>query len=351
MPHSFSALILPDTIPQEDAVRQLLVYFETVFIYSPMENIAPLPTALATLCQHYAPAPLGDGLATFEQLIRDMAGNRAEYYGGGLSRMSTGASSVNEESVWRLISRLHPQGARRPGEESLLQARLLLKLAEVRDREEKEIRAAMARIDGQAQAMLLGLSDDDDEEIDALQVLPRFDREPANDTLDRRLWAWAHLFLNDSRMAGHWLLATTPEVMAILVDQATKHYGETPVRLFGLPLPGRRAVAALTPQEYIGKLTAWRQEAADCLASLPTSLKASAASGRSESNESIQEELVACFDSTDLWSGAHQGSLEFYLLPLSLRALFAKIAHTPDPLPEGHPLPYGIVAALNPDSQ
>jgi hypothetical protein len=348
MPRNFSALILPHTIPQEDTLRQLLVYFETVFLYSPMESAPPaLPPELATLCQRYAPAPLGEGLANFQQLIRDMTGNRAEYYGGGLSRISADTGSVDEESVWRLISRLNSQSTRRPQEETLLQARLLLSLAEARDREEEEIKEAMAGIERQAQTMLHGFTDEDEEEFPELQGIVRPDREPANDTLDRRLWAWAHLFLNDKRAAEHWLAATTPEVMAILADQAISHYGENLIRLFHLPLPEKATITALSPRGYLDTLTSWRDEAADCLVSLAASLKASAISGRSETSESIQEQLAACYSRTTAWGEKHQACLDLYLLPLSLSNLLAKIAKAPDHHPVEQPFPFGIVGVIH----
>jgi len=347
MPQNLSPLILPATIAQEDSLRQLLLYFETIFLYSPMEEISDLlPAELRPLCCHYAPVPFGDGLPNFQRLIRDMTQNRAEYYGGGLSSMSAKTSSVDDESVWRLISRLAPQAKGNAQHETLLQARLLLKLAEIRDLEEREIEQSLAALDDQSQAMLHNLSDEDEEEGVEMPVLHP-NRRPTNDNIEQRLRAWAHLFLADARRSDHWLLSTTPEVMAILADYATPELNEGPHRLCSLPLPGS-SIMRLSLATYLQERQAWRQEAAAGLTTLASSLKGAATTGVFEASESIRTQLAVGHQKMPAWDAAPQATLDLYLLPTSLVELFAKIAKVPTPESEPPPLPHGLVAVIRP---
>jgi hypothetical protein len=342
-----NALIVPATIPQEDAVRQLLIYGAQVFCYAPAEEApSALPPEFNALCRHYAPAPLGADLDTFRQLVRDMTSHRAEYYGGGLSRLSTQASAVDEESVWRLISRLSPQAAAHAGREALVQARLLLTLAEVRDQEEREIAETLALIDGQGQAMLHGLSAEDDD-AEELRLLTGQGSRQASDTLDKRLWAWSHLFLTDPMLADHWLITTTPEVMAIINDLTTTHLDEPPTRLISLPLPGP-SLMDLTPALYLQQRSAWQQQAAPSLALVADLLHSAAHSGLSGETKALQEQWLAGQQGVPPWPDSNGTSLDLFLLPCSLATLFAKMAKRAVPALERQPLAYGIVAVVTP---
>jgi len=348
MPLNFSTLILPDTIPQEDSLRQLLLYFETIFLYSPMEDIPErLPLEFRSLCRHYAPVPFGEALQNFQQLIRDMTANRAEYYGCGLSAISAKANAVDEESVWRLISRLSPQAANNARHETLLQARLLLSLAEVRDREEKEIELTLAEIDGKGQSMLHGLTEEDEEEDVEMPSFSSEDRQQSDEALEKRLRAWAHLFLADERMGNHWLVSTTPTVLAILADYASTQMNVGPNRLLSLPLPGA-AVMSLTPAAYLRERREWRQETSASLAALAVGLKGAATTGAFIGGEAIREQFITYHQKMPSWGGEPQATLDLYLLPVSLTGLFAKIAKVPVPESGTPLLPYGLVAVIRP---
>ncbi len=347
---NFSTLILPDTIPQEDSIRQLLLYFETIFLYSPSEDIpVRLPAEFSRLYRHYAPVPFGDTLPNFQQLVRDMTKNRAEFYGGGLSALSTRTNAVDEESVWRLVSRLSPQPTSNIQHETLLQARLLLKLAEVREQEENEIERTLTDIANQSRVMLQGLTDEtgDEEEKDAISVLAYPDQQQSDNTLGKRLRAWAHLFVADERRADHWLVSTTPEMLASLIDFASTEMNESPNRLLSLPLPGA-SIIGLSPADYLLERRAWRQEASVSLAALALGLKGAVASGIFETSATIHTQLAACQRKMPAWGGKPQAHLELYLLPVPLGWLFAKIAKVPVHASEASALTHGLVAVIQP---
>ncbi|MDD5757669.1 MAG: hypothetical protein PHI06_01145 [Desulfobulbaceae bacterium] len=353
MPLNFSTLILPDTIPQEGSFRQLLLYFETIFLYSATEEIpARLPKEFCDFLRHYAPVPFGEALPNFTKLLRDMTKNRGEYSGGSLSSLSAHSSALDEESVWRLIGRLSEEThANNAQHEALLQAKLLLALAEVRDQEEQEIARELAVIDGQRQLMLHGLTeeegDEEDDENIELLAFHQSDRQQRDDTLEKRLRAWIHLFLADTKMPRHWLLSTTPDTFAILAEHTSSQIQEKPNRLLRLPLPGQ-AIMDLPAAEYLQQRQAWRQEMSVCLATLALGLKEAANTGVFGNSESIREKLNANSKKMPAWQGVPSTTLDIYLLPFSLAKLFAKIAKVTLPESGESPLPHGLVAVVQP---
>lgn len=351
MPLNFSTLILPDTIPQEGSFRQLLLYFETIFLYSASEEIpVSLPDEFRDLLRHYAPAPFGAALPNFTELLRNMTKNRSDYYKGGLASLSAHHNAIDEETVWRLIDRLTPETTNTNTQhEALLQAKLLLALAEVRDQEEEEIARALSAIDGQRKRMLDGLTEEEEDEDESIELLPfaKGDRQQRDNSLEKRLRAWSYLFLADTKMPRHWLLSTTPDTFAILVEHTSSQIQEEPNRLLRLPLPGP-AIMDLPVAGYLQKRQAWRQEMSVCLATLAVGLKEAANTGVFGVSESIQEKLNANSQKMPAWQEEASAMLDIYLLPVSLATLFAKIAKVAIPESGESPLPHGLVAVIQP---
>jgi len=350
MPNTFSPLIVPATMAQEGLVRQLLLYFETVFLYTPVERShSGLPPEFSPLCQPYAPVPFGTSLANFEQLIRDMTSHRAEYYGGGLSSLSARANSIDEESVWRLIGQLAPGASDPARQDPLLQSRLLLRLAEIRDQEELEIARTLAAVDCQGMALLHGLTAGDDDDEAGIGGLISHPAQQSGDTLDQRLQAWAQLFLADPRMNEHWLLAATPETLAVLADHATTSITEAPTLAISLPLPGK-SVYDSSPTQYLAQRQGWRTAAADCLTTLRETLLVAAASALPAQGSGLTQELEARLAGFHQWGAGGHDTLDLWLLPRSLPQVFARIAKRPPPAPGPLHHAYGVVAVPRMDS-
>lgn len=325
MSNTFSALIVPATIAQEEVIRQLLLYVETVFLYAPSENNhLNLSPELQDFCQQYAPVPFGEFLTNFEQLMHDMTSHRTDYYGGRLSSLSAKASSVDEESVWRLIKRLSAGTADTAQQETLFQARLLLKLAELRDQEEKEITQTLTDLDARSQTLLHGLTNGDEDDASEIRGKISQNQQPAGDSLDKRLQAWAHLFMADPRREEHWLLAAPQEVLAILSEYATTSINETPALILSLPLP-RMPLKSLNPSQYRSERTAWQTATHKCQILLRTAITTAARTGDLVERTAIEQDFQSHLKQFNDWSEGEQDSLDFWLLPLSLTRLFAKI--------------------------
>lgn len=349
MTHYFSTLLLPTTIPQEAVLRQLLLYFETIFLYSPTESIPQhLSSEIHSLCRQYAPVPFGDGLQTFQRLIHDMTANRAEYYGGGLSAISTRLRAVDEESVWQLIHRLSPPTGEKLHSETLLQARLLLQLAEIQDRENQELEQELNTLDHRQEALLKELAHDDAPQPVECDPLIASYQARANDHLEQRLRAWGHLFLADADREKHWLISTTPAVMAILNEYATTTIQPSPNRLLSLPIPGAKAIMELTPQEYLTARRVFRQQASTSLASLAIGIKEATISGTFDQGKSLLEAIAAAYQPMSICQDSNQATLDLYLLPISLANLFAKI--TKQPAPGQETSPYALVVVVQASS-
>lgn len=347
MPNTFSTLIVPATIAQEDVIRQLLLYFEQVFLYTPTENNQQnLPPELNDLCQQYAPAPFGEFLTNFEKLIDDMTHNRAEYYGGGLSSLSSKArNTIDEESVWRLIKRLSSGTTNTAQQETLFQARLLLKLAEIRDQEEQEITQSLSSLDAQDQAMLRGLTYGEEEDTAELGVMASDNNQyPRGDSLDKRLQAWAHLFLADPRMEHHWLLAATPDVLSVLTDHATTSIDQKPALIISLPLPRASLMMGLSPAQYCVERSTWQAATAKCQSGVRTAVTSAATTGNLVESSAIEQEINSHLKQFKNWGTSEQDSLDFWLLPLSLPRLFAKICRRPEPPTTTETMAHCVVA-------
>ena len=351
MTQYFSTLLLPDTIPQEATLRQLLLYFETIFLYSPTEDILQrLSPEIQSLCRQYAPVPLGEGLQTFQRLIHDMTAHRAEYYGGGLSAISTRLSAVDEESVWQLIHRLSPPTGKKVQSETLLQARLLLQLAEIQDQENGELQQTLRELDHKQEALLRELVHDEDRLPAKFDCLIDSSPSQVNDHLEQRLRAWGHLFLADDERKKHWLISTSPAVLAILNEYASATINEIPNRLLSLPIPGVRAIMDLAPADYLKERRVWRQQASTSLAALAVGIKGATISGTFDQGDSLLEQIVAGYQKMSAWQDTRQATLNLYLLPLSLSNLFAKITKRLAQEPGASASPYGLVAVIQPSS-
>lgn len=345
MPNTLSPLIVPATIAQEDIIRQLLLYCDTVFLYAPAENShLDLPTELNPLCQQYAPVPFNELLTNFDQLIREMTTHRSEYYGGRLSSLSAQTSAVDEESVWRLIKRLNPGTINTAQQETLFQARLLLKLAEIRDQEEQDIVRTLASLDSQNLALLHGLTAGEDDDAAEIGSLLQHNQQQPEDYLNNRLKAWANLFLADPRMEDHWLLAAPQNILAVLTDYATTRINESPTLILSLPLPQTSLIMALSPAQYLDQRSAWQTATNECLALVRSAITTAAQTGDLIDRAALEQELHSQIKQLNNWGKSEQESLDFWLLPLSLPRLFAKIARKTEPSTTAQTLGHCVVA-------
>ena len=353
-----SALVIPETKPAVHVMGSLLMFFESLSFYLPAESDSADPGELSPLkesCTGYAPAPLGEDLKRFNRLLQEMANSRSD----DLARLFSSAKSPiaagevrdrTETSTGSVFAALHMDNskiAHIQQKERLWQARLVLKLAELLDRREREVREGLAHIT-RAEQKILSLLEGDNatgqavpEEISELEqgaqliAGPEYAEVHAGGSsamlANLRLKAWAELFLADN----------SPDRPAVLVAPLL-HYGNSildgyesiwkkePEKLFTVTLPGIPGPESpVFPEEqYFSERTKLRQAVHNHLASLGNYLRETACSDSRHAtvpeNVAAWEEAVkTCFPALKA-----QRKLDFYCFPgTSPENLLAKLFH------------------------
>ena len=264
-----TALRFPDTLLTTASVSQELFIFDRIDFYQSTEsesddNLDPL--ADLNLCAGYPPAPLGDDLERFMMLLRELKGHEDEFSSGLLSSLTLDYMGNRDgEKTWELISSLHRQGKTgkdkktQNREEILWQARLLLKLAEIIQREQEAMEISMASVADQERDLFRQLKDGDINDLDEpLAVKPATAARPSG-RIGPLLKAWGQLFLEDRK--AHGILTTNnAEAALTLLDVEEFLAGQAPKRVAKLILP-----SPLMMDGFFGKREDFRSTAADIL--------------------------------------------------------------------------------------
>lgn len=249
-----TTLLFPDTLPGDNTLRQLLLFCKKVVHYLPAEDGAA-PPLFPDLCSSYAPVPFADELDRFHKVIRDLERHKQNQVGQlselSLAAMSTGLAADRDEASSNLLRAAlnRQEGRKEPVDnEKLWQARVLLKLAETMDQEEREITARLDEITGSEHdllAALKGEGDEDEAQWQSPPVVPASHlsaRErppvPPGAIIRQRVKAWGHLFLNDPEAERAQVVATDrPEALEVLLGANEALRCADPELLFALPLP------------------------------------------------------------------------------------------------------------------
>jgi hypothetical protein len=317
---------MPSTIPEEAAIRQLLLFSDAVFQYAPAEDSVKTATASAfnNDYTHYPPAPLADKLETFQKFFKDLTAHRAEYYAGGLSHLSSGlVTDVDESSVWRLINQLAEATASQLQAETLMHARLLLKLAEIQHREENEINAALSAVDSQMDQIFSELQNEEGKQID--EVLP-VETHPKNNNQLQLLKAWFHLFGADQTTNTYAVIATDYETYNTLNEYASTLISPQQNILCRLVIPARCLSA---PQEEFNELRCqFLQTRKSEINKLQGAITAAANGSRFDEQEAATFNS-ALENSLGERTDTHGPAVTLYTMPLSLPQLAAKVLKKP----------------------
>ncbi len=219
----FTSLYFPETIAQYPNFRQLLLFVDSIIQYLPAEDSGSpdAPLVKAGLLNQHTPVPFADELPNFQRLMKDMQGHGNEFYGNYLSSLSaTAPIDVDEASVWRLINQMDSDKKTvetNSQKETLLQARLLLKLAELRANDEKELVEKISAINNRKEELLSALKGD----VDNSTFPQDFTSAPEPESTDRlkqRFKAWTYLFLKDKQTCS-WLATTgSNEILELLKE-------------------------------------------------------------------------------------------------------------------------------------
>lgn len=254
MTQSLNALFSPETNPHPADLLAFRLLCDALFFYA-----LPGETDEQKIGGGYTPVHLSPKeQARFQSLVRELKGHEAEFHGGLLASLSAGHGDRDEASVGSLISSLrsgaHAAQPQKTTDESLWQAMLILKLAEMFREEEREITQGFLAISGKEAELFAAIRGDEDEgdeeEEQALRALAAAATPtgpPIN--LTRLAKAWGCLYLRDARAAEFPLLVTTQEeLQGVLAERHEALTGKPAKLLVSLALPshtGREDDAAL----------------------------------------------------------------------------------------------------------
>ncbi len=271
---SLSAYHFPETDITLGDVRRQLLFFSQIFYLTPVEAEEADESKLLT---PFTPAPLGDDLQRFQQLIAELKGNEAAFYQGQLSNMALDfMENRDPESVRDIISNLQaPETATASPSSSpqdrqeLWQARLLLKLAEMLRQEQKEVAEGIALMQDR-QAELLKDLKGEEELQDLFHALTDTPSNQFPVRVESLIRAWGHLLLAGDHKP--WFLnCFSPEAAEPFFEANEKLCDQRPVRLMRLPLPN----CDQDPENYsekrqawLDQLREWHQQTADILHSI-----------------------------------------------------------------------------------
>lgn len=218
----------------------------------------------AGFCQVKVPVPFPDtdGERRFLHLIEDIA-TRRDDYAGQLSSLTlagmTEPRKNGEQSERAILDALTGQ-AKAPDEheEEQWQARLVLALGEILDREEEDIATELATLDDNTQELLeelQGEAEKDEESLFAELREVQRNLTPTRSGIVRRVNAWCTLF---GAACGKGPLLTDSEDAAdMLINTYEKASAEPVVRVTNFPLP---ALVGRNAEEAVEKITAFHQQ-------------------------------------------------------------------------------------------
>lgn len=368
-------LYFPETIPDKAVAGQLLFFFNRIYYYRPREDDPGYEAddlwAETGLWQTYAPAPLGKDLDSFRRLLRDMSGQAAQFYQGYLSSLSgKPAADPEENSVHSLSTAINSGSGRRQvpaDEEKLCQARLLLAMTEILERDEAQIEAGLAAIAARKSKMLRALqgADDPEFETETATILSGAFAPAAADALARcrtmrsparqrqQVISWSRLFLAADKPTPPLLSTACAEATSILFETCERLSGKPPLKLFSLPLPG---LIKPDDSQFLEERNTFRA-ATDKSRQTLASLLQKAAAGVFRESETTEPEITAALSGWQQTVNQHPTAeqpdrLSFYLcrelpLPALLRNVVGEGKNREEAGPEA--LPPGIFAIIGRD--
>jgi len=266
--NTLDTLYFPDTALSTQQQFPLALFFSAIHLLQPVEpggksdtdpSSAPgsYPFMETGFCQVHTPSRLGADRDRFLHLLHDIR-SRKDNYVEQLSYLSLASMSVpatrGDQSKQTIISSLlqgmdqkndpHDEEAR----QALWQARLVLSIAEILDREEEELALQLATIDDQEIALFRHLqgeireSGEEDTVIEdpfqELLELRQKMNQPRPGMIKNRLRAWSRLYLSGP-LPQEFAIWTTcrQEAADILLEQYEKECGQVPVVILHIDLP------------------------------------------------------------------------------------------------------------------
>ena len=276
---TLETLYFPDTVIATDGQSPLFLFFNQVHFLRPVEtNEADEATTGSPdtfmdegFCQGHTPVPLGADRDRFLHLVHDIE-KRKDDYAAQLSALTIASMSApkkgNEETGFAIVSSLLGGLDTNEAKETavqqaeLWQARLVLAIGEILDREEEEIADALSILDKSETDLfdrLLGKDAEDEEAsfTDLAQLKEKIDL-PRPGMIKNRFKAWLSLY-RAGYLPNWWLWTTTRQEAAdILLEMYEKKTGTAALPFWQIELP---AATGIELQDHMNKITAFKGEA------------------------------------------------------------------------------------------
>ncbi len=254
--NSLETLYFPDTAIISTRQAPLALLFSKINLIQPLEDgnpeeENPMDSFMnSPLCRQLPLHPLGEDKERFLYLINDIK-NRKDDYAAQLSNVTLASlsekKSPGEESKNQILSSLlgrTPQTSTSSDSDKknvLWHARLMLKIAEMLDREEEEVAQALVFLEDSENAIfnqLKGVNDEESENLyeDMKKITSKLGK-PQTQSITQRMRSWFRFIKNTPLPACSIWTTPRQEVAEILFEDHENLHNQEPIHLAKLELP------------------------------------------------------------------------------------------------------------------
>ena len=334
---TLDTIIFPDTDIHRDNKYPLMLFFSPLTYLLPVE---PRPEGNDVdifmdqgLCQGYTPAPLGEDRARFMRLIQDIS-QRKDDYAAQLSALTVAAMSQKSpkstsESRSEIVSSLlggadiSTENDRKILE--LWQARFVLKIAEVLDREEEELMQSLQQLDSRELEMFRSLQgdaiSDEDDPFSTIEKIATQRVSARPQEMRQRFNAWISLFTNKPLQNVPCWLASSPDAADQIFTRYEKRHGTIAIPILKIKIPAKMSESVDYVVEHIKQ---FHEKAENTHQSIINDLR-SIANAQEYQTKSDDYLLPGTYDYGGLWNSLvdeyfpelsyGRSAITFYLLP------------------------------------
>lgn len=249
----FAAVLFPVTVPDEQTLVPLVQVFQPLVYCQPVEDGQEQVTETSLLRDELSvprlsavtfPAPLGENRERFLRLLHDLR-HRGDDYAAQLSHLSLASMGTEEKEqetkgsiLTNLLGRhgIHRQGPDKM-EMLLWQARLILKLGEFVDEDQRHIRQEMEKITAKELGLLSDLRREPGYSPFSADGL--YSPTPENNLQRLRMKAWARIFAlgKESSREDKVFVTGSRDAFDRLVEEYERDTKQSPEPVIELVLP------------------------------------------------------------------------------------------------------------------
>jgi hypothetical protein len=265
------ACIFPDARPKDDMLFPVVQLFHQTVHLAPVEN--DLPDTLPPLAEEllaqgrlrfHCPAPLGKDRERFLSLVKELRQRPADYAGLTLTSFGVFQPAESKNEIIRAVRQQRGSMSESKAEQdraaALWQARLVLKLGEIIEQEEEEIRQSLHRVARRQQELFQALRDEDSEAASEVDIPPTESRRSR-----LRLKAWQKLLAaSNGPLLSNVFITSDRDAFDAVIEESNAEAQQT----LTLSLPAHPIGDNLAARQH-----KFRQAAAEILSDLPNSFE------------------------------------------------------------------------------